>query len=240
MRPYHRLLFSFVLASGALLVGEAAALAQQPYYGPAPAYGPPPPAPAYAPQPRRYSSAPHYFAAHDGLFLRLAGGLGYLSASENVSGGSLNYSGVGFTLSGALGGAIAPNLILYGEILGTSVVNAEQSYAGVSQGLSGLDVVMYGFGPGIAYYIEPVNVYLSATLTFSKISFSDTYSDYYLTTDTNLGLGGSFSVGKEWWIAQRLGLGIAGQLHVASMTDPYYNAHMTATALSVLCSLTFN
>jgi hypothetical protein len=245
MRPYLRSLCLLALAGGALLLGESAASAQY-YYGPA--YGPPPP-PAPAPVPRyyaapapRYSPAPSYYSApfvHQGLFLRLTVGAGFLTASETVNGATLSYSGFGATLSGALGGAIAPNLIIYGEILGTSVFNADQTYGGQPQGLSGLDVAMYGFGPGIAFYIEPVNMYLSGTLTFSKVSFTDTYSQYP-TGDTNLGIGGSFTVGKEWWVAQRLGMGIAGQAFVASMTDPEYNTRLSAVAISMLFSLTFN
>ena len=236
MRPYHRLLFSILLTGGAILVGESAGLAQQRYYGPA--YGPPAPN-YYAPPPRRYSSAPSYYAAHDGLFVRLTAGVGYLSASESDGGTSLGYSGLGVTAGGALGGTIAPNLVLFGEILGTSVIDAEQTYGGVSQGLSGFDMVMYGFGPGIAYYLEPANVYFSGTLAFSKISFSNTYSQY-AAGDTNLGLGLSLMVGKEWWIAHRVGMGFAGQVHMASMTDSYYNARMSAIAISGLFSLTFN
>jgi hypothetical protein len=236
MRLSPRLLSLLVLAGGALLVGESAGLAQN-YYGPA--YGPPPPPPPRYNAPPRYGAVPYYSHSHDGLFVRFTLGAGYLSASENDGQGTLNYSGIGLTGSGALGGTIAPNLVLFGEIVGTSVVNAEQTYEGRSEGLSGLDLVLYGFGPGIAYYIEPANVYLSGTLAFSKISFSDTYSEYKIS-DTNLGLGGSFMVGKEWWIGRGLGLGVAGQLHVAGMTDPYYNTRMTATAFSVVCSATFN
>jgi hypothetical protein len=236
MRPPLRLLSLLVLASGALLIGESAARAQQPYYGPA--YGPPPPTRYYAAPSPRYAAAPYYARAHDGLFVRLTAGLGYLSASENYQGSTLNYSGFGATASGALGGTIAPNLIIFGEILGTSVIDAEQSYAGGSS-YPGIDIVMFGVGPGIAYYLEPGNVYFSGTLAFTKITFSDTYSQY-TTSDTNLGVGASFMVGKEWWIGRRTGLGLAGQLHVASMTDPYYSTRMTATAFSLLCSLTFN
>jgi hypothetical protein len=239
MRPYLRLLFSLVLASGALLIGESAALAQQPYYGPA--YGPPPLPPGYySPPPRRYAPAPYYYSpqAHEGFFVRFTLGVGYLSASESYHGATLSYSGFGVTAGGALGGAVAPNLILFGEILGTSVINADQNYGG-SLGSSGYDVEMYGFGPGIAYYLEPANLYFSGTLAFTKISFSDTYSQYP-AGDTNLGLGVSLMVGKEWWIGRRLGLGLAGQLHLASMSDPSNSTRMTAAAVSLLGSLTFN
>jgi hypothetical protein len=227
MRPYLRALF--VLVGGALLLGESTAFAQRYYYGP-------PPPRYYRP---RYA-APYYAPySHDGFFLRLTGGLGYLAASETVDGATLGYSGFGFTFGGALGGAVAPNLIVFGEIVGTTAFNADQSYAGSPQGVSGLDVTLLGVGPGIAYYIEPANVYLSGTLAFSKVSFTNTYSQYPVN-DTNWGVGASFSIGKEWWIGRRWAFGFAGQVQLASMTDPYYDARLGVLTLSALGALTFD
>jgi len=239
MRPYLRNLCLLVLASGALLLGESAATAQY-YYGPE--YGPPPPPPPrYRPAPR-YEPAPAYYYApfsHLGFFARVTIGPGYLHASEDFGGATRVYSGFGLTLNGALGLAIAPNLIIFGEVLSTTALNADETDSGQSVGLSGLDVTLYGFGPGIAYYLEPANVYLSATLAFSKVSFSDHYSQDPVD-DTDIGFGGSFSVGKEWWVARHLGLGIAGQIYLATMTEPYYNARMGAVAASLLFSATLN
>jgi hypothetical protein len=238
MRPSLRSLFVLLLASGALLAGESAGMAQG-YYGPA--YGPPsPPPPSYRPAPRY--AAPYYYepAGHQaGLFIRLTAGVGYLYATESAGGESYHYSGFGGTASAAIGGVIAPNLILFGEILGTSAVDAEFTGGGVS-GYPGYDVTLYGFGPGIAYYLQPGNVYLSATLAFSKLSFSSTDSYDSYAEDTDLGIGGSFMVGKEWWVSRHLGMGVAGQLHLASMNDSYRETRLTATAFSVLFSLTFN
>jgi len=241
MRPSLRSLFLFVLASGALLLGESTVLAQG-YYGPA--YGPPgPPPPSYRPAPRY--SAPYYYepAGHNGgLFIRLTAGLGYLYATESAGGQSVNYSGLGGSAGAALGGVIAPNLILFGEILGTSAWDAEVGSGGPSYH-PGVDVTLLGFGPGIAYYLQPANMYLSATLAFSKLTFSN--SNYYdpsygYAEDTNLGVGASFMVGKEWWMGRHLGMGVAGQLHLASMRDSYYDTRLTATAFSILFSLSFN
>jgi hypothetical protein len=106
----------------------------------------------------------------------------------------------------------------------------------------GIDVTLLGFGPGMAYYIQPANVYLSATLAFSKLSFGSYDYSYngYSAADTDLGIGGSFMVGKEWWVGRHLGMGVAGQLQLASMHDSRNETRLTATALSVLFSLTFN
>ena len=229
MRIYSKLLFLLGVASVVALLGESPAFAQRPYYGPKPAYGP---GPAYG--------SWYGYHQHDGFYMRITAGIGYLNASESIGGATETYSGVGGTFGAAFGGAIAPNLILYGELLGTSVTNATWSSTnGAILTYSGVDVTMFGIGPGIAYYIQPVNVYLSGTLTFTQVSFSDT-STANPIDGTDLGVGLSFTVGKEWWVTPDWGIGIAGQFHAASMNDPSYDTRMRALALSLLFSATYN
>jgi len=230
MRHYLRSLFLLALTGSVLQVLESNAMAQG-YYGPPPGY--------YRPAPRY--AAPSYYAGdqqHGGLFVRVNAGLGYLTASESSEGVSYTLSGFGLSMGAAIGGTIAPNLVLFGELLGTSVIQADLSQTGY-QGASGYDLTMFGFGPGIAYYVEPMNLYLSGTLAFTKISFTDSASQYS-AGDTSLGVGLSFMVGKEWWVGRDWGVGIAGQVHLASMQDPALNTRMTAAAFSLLCSASFN
>jgi hypothetical protein len=226
------------LMGGTLMLGEPVASAQG-YYGPA--YGPPAPPP---PQ-RGYYASPRaayygYGHAHDGFFIRLTAGFGYVSASETFAGATDTYSGVGATFGAAFGGVIAPNLILFGEFLGTSVPDPTYDLSGpggYTASFSG-DMTLFGFGPGIAYYIEPINLYLSGTLAFSEVSVSN--YDNNGSLDTNLGFGMSLAVGKEWWVARDWGIGLAGQLHLASMRDSGVDARMTAAAFSLLFSATYN
>ena len=151
----------------------------------------------------------------------------------------MTYSGWGGSYSAALGGAIVPNLILYGEILGTTVINADYRDSTGNVGYSGLDVTMFGFGPGITYYLEPANVYFSGTLAISKVSFSDTsYGDS--AGETDFGVGLSFMCGKEWWITPDWGIGLAGRLHWANMRDPVYDTHLNGLAFALLFSATYN
>lgn len=237
MRHVLHSLSLLAVAGAALLLGEATASAQ-PYYGPA--YGPPP----------SYRAAPRYAApytgygyhTHDGFFLRLNAGFGYLTASEDYGGGDeVTYSGMGGSYGVALGGALAPNLILYGEMLGTTVVNADYRDTGGVVGLSGYDVTMFGFGPGIAYYLQPANVYFSGTLAISKVSFSFTDVDYDDSAgETDFGIGLSFMCGKEWWITRDWGIGIAGRLHWANMRDTLLDTRINSLAASLLFSATYN
>ena len=210
-----------------LLASETSAFAQRGYYGP-----------GYR-RPGYYT--PYYGGqTHDGFYMRLDIGVGYLSASESYGGGTDYYSGAGLTYGAAFGGAIAPNLIIFGELFGTTVLDATYTYRG-SSGPSGMDITMYAFGPGVAYYFEPINLYLSGSLAFTKMSFSDTGTGAAID-DTRLGFGLNFMVGKEWWVGREWGIGLAGQIHVATMGDYVqgYDTRMNAMTLSMLFSVTFN
>jgi hypothetical protein len=232
-----RSLVLLALAGSGLLLGESTARAQLPRY--APAYGPPPGyrrAPVYA--------VPYYgYHTHDGFFMRLNAGFGFMTASETYAGATDTYSGPGVTVGAAFGGVVAPNLIVFGELLATDIQDPDFEVSGVpgSTALNGMDVAMGSIGPGIAYYFMPINLYLSATLTFTRISFSDSTPNH-ASGDTNAGIGLSLMVGKEWWVGWDWGIGVAGQLHIASMRDhpSGYDARMGATVFSILFSATYN
>ncbi len=220
-------------------------------YGPPPAYYPPQgyAPPGYYPYPPPGYGAPQVmrlppgYHQHDGFYMRLTLGPAGLSASDTRNGIKDTYSGIGATFSGAFGGAIANNLILYGELLVTFVSDPNYQQTGSSQySLTGIDLNLVGIGPGVAYYLDPYGLYFSGTLTFTRVSLSDSSGNSNASTDlTNMGVGGSFMFGKEWWVSADWGLGAAAQLHLASMSvRGSSDTRMTAAAFSVLLSATYN
>jgi hypothetical protein len=100
-------------------------------------------------------------------------------------------------------------------------------------------MTLIGFGPGVAYYVEPINMYLSTTLTFTQLSVSDsnTNAKYY---DSNVGFGFSLEAGKEWWISTDWGLGAAFQFQFASMKDKGSSDQLTGLGFVALLSVTYN
>jgi hypothetical protein len=183
---------------------------------------------------------------HDGFYMRISAGYGKLAAADANE--HQQYSKFGPTINVAVGGTIVPNLILYGELLMTGVVNANERIAGDYYPASntGRDLILYGFGPGIAYYFMPMNVYVSGTLALTKITFIDAYTDEP-APDTDMGYGGSFTVGKEWWGNRDWGVGIAGQFNYArSMKHPFHSSYadddseLHVTTFSLLFSATYN
>lgn len=238
----HKLLTSSVLSIAALLfLTPATSMAQDApppgYYAPQP-YAPQPyPPQGYAPQGYTAQPAPGYHE-HDGFYLRCLLGLGYLHNSASSSGSSISVSGVGGTFGLAIGGVVAPNLVIYGELLGTSVSDPTVDDGTNSATASGLTTTLAGFGPGVAYYLDG-NMYLSGALLFTRISFSDSSTNEQLGS-TNLGFGAGLTFGKEWWVSTDWGLGVSGQLMFASMKENGADYRWTSVAASLLFSATYN
>ena len=220
-----------------------------PNYGPPPpGYGspPPPPPPGYGyPPPRRYGyGRPVYqqpMYQHDGFYLHLDIGYGYTSLSANYPDGKMTISGGSLAFGIAAGGVIAPNLILFGTFYGNVISDPDVSYGGVpSADGYGTDASVYGLGAGLAYYLMPVNVYFSGAIAATWLKVEDSYyADTYLETNTGIGFQGK--VGKEWWVWPGWGLGVAGQLTLASMrSSDFDNTRWTGASFSILFSATYN
>jgi len=217
-----------------------------PNYGPPPpGYGSPPPPPNYGPPPRRYGySRPVVYQPiyqHDGFYLHMHIGGGYTSLTANSPGDKFTISGGSLALGVAAGGTIAPNLILFGTLYDNIISDPDITSNGVPEGQQfGTDAHLLGLGIGLAYYLMPANVYFAGAVTATWMRLDDNYYDQtYLETDTGIGFQGL--VGKEWWVWPGWGLGVAGQLALASMKSAVFaDTRWTGVSLSLLFSATYN
>jgi hypothetical protein len=182
---------------------------------------------------------PPGYHQHDGFYLRLHGGGGYLTTTESYLGKTLKTSGGAGGFGVAIGGALMPNLILYGEFMGLFVSDPTVSSPYYSGTQSGVTMAMISFGPGMAYYLEPINMYFSGTLTFTQLSLSSSDTNEKFA-ESNVGFGFSLEVGKEWWVSTDWGLGAAFQFQFASMKDKDIDAQITGLGFVVLLSATYN
>jgi len=243
-------LFSALLL-GAMAAPAAAQTAPPPNYPPPPSYPPPGPSgPTYYPaaQPGAYPYGqttvgvhPGY-QTHDGFYLGLQMGPGYSSMSASSGGSDITVSGGGIELSLALGGAVAPNLILFGQIVGNSSIDPHIEVSGLGSGDAKGSATVSGFGAGITYYVMPANVYLSGSALATRLTISD--EDGNDVGKTNLGFGLNLSVGKEWWVSDNWGLGGAVQFMAARMEDQGEpgggKPTWTSVAFALALSATFN
>ena len=142
-----------------------------PGYAPPPGY--PPPGYGYAP-PTAYGGYPPPppqstgFHTHDGAYVRLQFGGGFTKMSTTEAGTSLEVSGGSTSFAVAVGGAVTENLVIYGTLTGTSISSPTVKVAGTSQTGSG-SADSFGLGAGLAYYIEPTNLYVAGSLLAQQL-----------------------------------------------------------------------
>jgi hypothetical protein len=99
-------------------------------------------------------------------------------------------------------------------------------------------VTLVGVGPNLTYYFMPVNMYASATAAFTRINL--TTGNF--TGDSAWGLGTRLSLGKEWWVSDHWGLGLAGHFsYSANKSDTTDTAQMINTwGVGLSFSATYN
>ena len=201
--------------------------------GYAPGYGPPAYVPPAPPQP---PPAP----VHAGFFLRLHLGVGLNSlASSSSTTGTTQISGPGASLAIALGGAVAPNLAVFGTFFETGP-GGPASVKTMRTDLATTDNAgLGGLGAGVVYYLEPLNVYLSGALALTALIVNDVKQKTLDKTGGGIGFEGM--VGKEWWVSHHWGLGAAIEIVAATgmkdKNDP--SAKWTAEAFNVVFSATY-
>lgn len=158
---------------------------------------------------------------HDGFFLRLSTGLGYASVSGDND-NSATFKGATSQSSIAIGGIVTENLALHADIFAVTLVSPDVTIGGITY--SDLDITMRAgaLGIGLTYYFMPLNLYLSgsigAAVASTKVVFTDSTSRTY---ESGTGFGLNLMVGKEWWVSENWGIGVAGQLIYVDISTEY-------------------
>lgn len=187
---------------------------------------------------------------HDGLLLRLTIGIGYGTVSESIDGEqtltgseverSISISGVSGSFSIDLGGVLTDNLAVSGRLSDLVIVDPTVSLDGNEVGeAQDSTLAALFFGPALTYYVMPVNVYLTAALGLSWLR-SDTNETEAQSSD--LGFGANLDVGKEWWVSDQWGLGVAGRLWWTHVSDSEQGIDIASNFLgfAVVFSATLN
>jgi hypothetical protein len=145
--------------------------------------------------------------------LRLTLGLGYgtTSASADIAGAAdVDISGLSGSFAIDLGGAVTENLVIHARMSDLSMVNPNVSVDGMDLGdADETSLTAFLFGPAITYYLMPANVYLTAAIGISWLRITNWNTDRAAATDIGFGLNAD--IGKEWWVSDDWGLGVAGR-----------------------------
>lgn len=175
------------------------------------AVDPPVPSPA---RERASEPAPSHEARgqheHDGFYLRFHAGFGHTAVSE----GELRVAGPSGAFAFSIGGAVAEDLILFGHLTASSMQRPTFSYGDHRFEIDG-SVEVGGIGVGLAYYFMPANLYVSGALLATRLELSDDHGTTLAESKTGGGI--ELAVGKEWWVSDNWGLGLAGRVMMASI-----------------------
>jgi hypothetical protein len=139
---------------------------------------------------------------HLGFFLRMTAGGLYASSGDD----DLNLSGFGGDFTFALGGCISENVALHGTLFSWSLSDPDAEFNGVDIGELDGSYGMSAYGGGITYFFMPINMYVSGNIGLGFLSIdSGSFDD---TSDPGFAM--DLSAGKEWWVGNSWGLGLAG------------------------------
>lgn len=175
---------------------------------------------------------------HDGFFLRLAPGFGWNDTSSDSGGTSLKMTGVSGLFNFAIGGAVSQDLILHLDASGVSTQDPKVKRNGtdVSSTVSSSSTSMVGLG--LTYYF-PSNFYLTGAVGMAESRKKSNGS----TIKSDTGYGANVMVGKEWWVSDNWGLGIAGQFLYTNCPEKAPDGSkpdVKSTSFGVLFSATYN
>ena len=177
---------------------------------------------------------------HDGFYLRLATGGGGTAAVEEYAGNEFMISGESSNTTIGIGYALRENFIVNVDIFGSIMVDPELELNGEVIGDTDAEVTFSNIGLGLTYYIMPSNFYLSGSFGFAMASIETDYA----TFDTDLGYGLNMMIGKEWWVSDNWGLGIAAHLFYSVIpdNDDYIEeeTYLNTASIGILFSATFN
>jgi hypothetical protein len=178
----------------------------------------------------RYYYRP-YYPNHQGLMLRLDGGVGAVVADDDLN--DVTLSGGGLLFSADLGGAIAPDLALHGRLSVNSMFEPTVSSGPDNLGdLNDTSLTFTLLGLGLTYYF-PSNLYMTGVLGVSRASFKYRGDEY----DALTGIGFEGDLGYEWPIGGNWGLGVAGRLELETVRGD--DERLSVGTLGVLLSVTY-
>ena len=145
--------------------------------------------------------------------------------------GDIDATGWGGDFGFAIGGCVSENFALHGSLFSWAVSDPDVESENFGEGELDGDVSMGAYGGGVTYFIMPTNVYLSGNvgLAFVTVDLEDGGDE---TSDAGIAL--DLSVGKEWWVGNSWGLGLAGAFGFHSVED------FSGWTASVRFSATFN
>lgn len=179
--------------------------------------GPPPYSPGY----RSESERPR----HSGAFIRGVLGGGYAYWDTSVMGASSSLSGLALCADLSIGGLVARNLVLHGDIvavgLPSPVVVVPRAAARDVRTVYILGII----GGGVTLYLSPGGLFVSTSVGVATLLSDTTNGTAVLAAGP--GFGARAMVGHDWQVARSVRMGVAGSVFYAYMSGGRSNGVST-------------
>ncbi len=143
---------------------------------------------------------------HAGFYLNAGLGVGQIWVTGGIGTGGI--SGLAAPLDLAIGWALTPSLVAFGDFYDAYAPRPAFAIIPLT------DLELTGVGPGVRYDWRPFDLYGTASVLVSRINYhSELPADhrYQIDQTSDWGLMGRVSVGKQWWVSARWGLGLAAE-----------------------------
>jgi len=176
---------------------------------------------------------------HDGFYFGFLYGMGF--GKSRISGSNkLDVYGFSIMENYDIGYAVVDNFILFTGMgilctFKSKKYSNENSYS--NQSPDDLAIVG-GWRFGFRSYLMPENIFVSAAVAYSKTSFGNDST----SVDAKAGLDYSLAIGKEWWVSDNWGLGVAlyGEYGSTSCSDKNYKGNVSNYAIGLAFTATYN
>lgn len=180
---------------------------------------------------------------HDrGFFLRLSGGPGAGNIHSHIQGGENDGTKVSLEGSGgdgnlAIGALVKKNLAVHGTFWGWSAFDPDLKIGGTTLETNDLTLRMNAFGPGVTWYFGQ-NFYLSGSIGAAEMTAEADNESF----DSKTGVAVDLTIGKEWWVGRRWGLGVAAGFGALSIPtdDETLDDKFSGNSFGLRFSATFN
>lgn len=176
---------------------------------------------------------------HDGgFFLRLSAGVGSAQTKwDDLDDDESKLSGMSGDANFAVGANIGGKLAVHGTFWGFTMVDPELKVADQEVELDDTTYGVNAFGVGLTYYTDS-NFYVSPSvgLATASLEFDN------VTVESDTGFAIDLTIGKEWWVSDKWGLGVAAGFgfHAIPLDEDVAEEDATGNSFALRFSATFN
>jgi hypothetical protein len=185
-------------------------------------------------------SAPH---EHDGLYARLGAGIPFAFGSAERDGGGpkADISGIGLATELAIGGTLAPGLVLGGGVYSMILPSPKYEFDGGEQTLGTHHAGT--LGPFVDYYFDPKGgLHAQAALLVAFLVVDEKKDEF--EGENGGGFGVMAGVGYDFWIGEQWSVGPLFRFTYAKLNvtgnDSEAESDVTLMAPALLAAFTYH